>query len=93
MDDTISADDKEIVVIISNVGSKDVVINSISSTCTVSSGHVELVEPVVRSGGCIYQKIQVDPAGKDYFVMNLTVTYTRDLTPVSQNYSFKVSVT
>lgn len=89
---SIKAEDGEVSVVITNVGKKDIIINEITSYSTVSTEHVELIEPVVRSGNSITQKIKMHPTDDKFVILNLTVTYTKEFIPVTQKFAMKVLV-
>jgi len=88
----ISRDDRQVSVILSNVGVKDVVINSITATATTDSEHVEVKEPVIRKGNSTTITLGIDPGDADSVVFTITVTYTKDFVPVTQSFPMKVMV-
>ncbi len=75
---------------ITNVDRTDVVINAIYCSSNIWRKDVLVEVPVIRGGNSIQVPIELGDGLSDTAVMLITVSYTRDLVPVRQKFSFKI---
>ncbi len=90
--DRISREDKTARLIISNVDTADVILNSVYVSANVWSEDVLLTVPVIRAGNSADVPITIGSEALESPVIHVHITYTRDLVPVNQTYSFKIFV-
>ena len=88
----ISRADMTVRLIVSNVDKADVILNSVYASASVWSEDVLLTVPVIRAGDSAQVSIVLGDGAADANVIHVRITYTRDLVPVSQRYSFKIFV-
>ena len=88
----VGADSGEVVIILSNTGSKNIIINSVTLRSPMPTGAIEVTQNVIVSGSSISLPLKVDTSNKGALVLHLTVTYTKELVPVTQQCSLSVQV-
>ena len=90
--DRVSREDLTVRLIVSNVDTADVILNSVYASANVWSEDVLLTVPVIRAGDSANIPIVLGSEVLESPVVHIRINYTRDLVPVNQRYSFKIFV-
>ncbi len=85
------SEDNIIRLIITNVDKTDVVVNAIYCSANVWRKDILVEVPVIKGGNSIQVPVELgDNLYDSSAVLLITVSYTRDLIPVRQKFSFKI---